>query len=87
MHILDTYKTFIRRATEYYNGYWECRLVCAAYKLGIPHEIMDVKWFRNGKEISDQSGFKLIERDLLIEVGINFINVKAIALNSRPKNL
>ena len=61
--------------------------MCAAYKLGIPHDIMDVKWFRNEKEISDQSSFKLIERDLLIKVGINFLYVIEIALNSRPKNL
>ena len=64
MHILDTYKTFVRSATGYNNGYWESRLVCVAHKLGIPHDIMDVKWFMNGKKISDQSGFKLIERDL-----------------------
>ena len=60
----------MRSAKGYSNEDGEWRLVCAPHSPGLPREIKDVKWFRNGKEISYQSGFKLTQMDLLIEVGI-----------------
>ena len=60
----------MRIAAGYSNEHAEWRLVCVARRAGIPREIQAVKWFRNGKEISYQAGFRLVEDQLLIEVGI-----------------
>ena len=39
-------------------------------KHGVPRKIKDLKWSRDGEEISDQTGFILRQMDLLIEVGV-----------------
>ena len=57
-------------ARGYFNDRGERRLVCGVHSPGMPREIKDVKWLRNGVAISDQNGFKFAENDLLIEVGI-----------------
>ena len=69
-YILDTYQTFVMSATGYFNDRGERRLVCAVHRPGMPHEIKDVKWLRNGVAISGQNGFKFAGNDLLIEVSI-----------------
>ena len=70
------YKTFVRSATGYPNEHGEWRLVCAAHRRGIQREIKKVKWFRNGKVISDQAGFELAENDLFIKVSTCCIFLK-----------
>ena len=77
----------MRNVTSYSNKIVEWRLSCATKRLGVPREIKEVKWSRNGESIPHQAGFKLVKRDLLIEVGILFLifNVTGIALYDHIK--
>ena len=60
----------MRNATGYADKRGEWRLSCAVVKEGVPREIKEVKWFRNGEDISNQNGFDTVGvMDLLIEVG------------------
>ena len=71
-NIIDTYKTTVKTSAgySYENRVW--RLTCVVRRPGVPRKINDVKWFRNGEDISERTGYISVEMDLLIEVGIYF---------------
>ena len=49
------------------------RLSCVLRSYGIPRVIKEVKWFRNGDEISEQNGFTSTQMELWIEVFFMFL--------------
>ena len=69
-HILDTYKTFVTNVAGYVYKSKDWCLSCAVRSPGFPREILRVKWLRDGEDIYDQAGFKPLQMDLLIEVGM-----------------
>ena len=66
----------MRNVTGYSNKIGQWRLSCSVRRLGVPREIKEVKWFRNGILIVDQAGFEIEKGDLFIKVGILCLIVK-----------
>ena len=47
----------------------ELSLSCAIRQPGFPRDIQEVRWFRNGQDISNKVGFVSMGMNLLVQVG------------------